>query len=70
MWCFNSYFGGYMMFFWFITIGIFLFMILAFLKNSSSSTLSRRSSIDVLKERYAKGEITKKEFDDMKKDIV
>jgi putative membrane protein len=34
-------------------------------KNSCSG----ESSMEVLRKRYAKGEITKKEFDEMKKDL-
>ncbi len=45
----------------------------SFLGNSQSGisheTNSNESSLDILKKRYARGEISRIEFEDMKKDI-
>ena len=38
--------------------------------KESESALETESALEILKKRYAKGEITKEEFDRMKKDIA
>ena len=69
--------GGYLGMFVFWTIGILLLIWL--IKELFSSKENRtnnltektteKSPMDILKERYAKGEITKKEFDIKKTDL-
>lgn len=55
---------------WFIPILIIL-VIYFLVKNNSQTknTQSSESPIDILKKRYAKGEITKEQFEEMKKNI-
>ena len=45
-------------------------VLVKFLSQSTQHHDSTNSALDVLKRRYAKGEITKQEFDGMKKDIA
>jgi len=38
--------------------------------DTEYQSMSHRTPIDLLKERYALGEITKQEFDDIKRDLM
>ncbi len=59
--------GGFMWLILLVVIGVVIYFVLQASKNSSGST--REAPLDILKKRYAKGEITKEEFDKMKADI-
>lgn len=65
----NLYWGmGWGM--WFIPL-LSILLIYFLVKNNSQTKdgQSAESPMEVLKKRYAKGEITKDQFDEMKKDI-
>lgn len=70
-------FGGFgigwilMVLFWVLFImGIIFFIRSVITPGQSSSSPSTRNALDILKERYARGEIDKKEFESMKKDLL
>ena len=67
-----SYFGGGGFFMWIVTI--ILLALLAFFgirlfKMRTFEPGRKESSLDILKARYARGEITKEQFDVMKRDL-
>jgi putative membrane protein len=57
----------WMILFWGIIIGLIVWAITRFSKRDGSE--SRNNALDIAKERYAKGEISKEEFDQLKKDL-
>ena len=60
--------GGIMMIvFWVMFIALIVWIVREF--SGRNSTSSSRA-LDILKERYAKGEISKEEFETKKKDIA
>ncbi len=72
----NGMFGGGMWFgwlFWLIIIGVIIWAVIQFTnktQSQGSSSAVTKSPMEILKERYAKGEITKEQFEQMKKDLL
>ena len=66
------FFGGWMIIVWIVIIGLIVWGVIALTRYAthSSGSSERRRPLDIAKERYAKGEITKEEFERMKKDLM
>jgi len=64
-----GYGGGFMWIIFLIVIGILIYFLIQASKSKGSSDSTTETPLDILKKRYAKGEITKEEFDKMKADI-
>ncbi|MGB9773038.1 MAG: SHOCT domain-containing protein [Bacteroidota bacterium] len=59
-----------MVLFWILVIiGVVLLVRWIGLQNKASMT-EKESALEILKKRYAKGEISKEEFEEKKKDLV
>ena len=58
--------GGLMMLFPILIIVLIFYF---FNKNGKNNTIESSTPLDILKKRYARGEISKQEFEDMKKDL-
>ncbi len=59
--------GVFMMIVFSVLLITFIFLLVRELNNRSSRTAL--NALDILKERYAKGEINKVEFEEMKKNL-
>ena len=55
----------FMLLFW----GMLIWLIVTLVNANQSSKKESEDSVSILKKRYAKGEISKKQFEDMKKEI-
>jgi putative membrane protein len=69
----TGWFGGiFMIVFWILILVGLVFLIRWLIQATSKAGSGGRSgsrAIDILKERYARGEIDKAQFDDMKRDL-
>jgi len=60
--------------FWLFFLGVIIWAVISFVNNSRNRDQSgnfpgQESALDILKKRYASGEITKEEFEQMKRDL-
>jgi putative membrane protein len=67
-WGHGPFWGGgfFMVIFWICII----FLIVSILKGTCKRGPQPETALDILKKRYAAGEINKEEFEDMKQDIL
>lgn len=63
----NGHYWGMGWGMWFIPLLIILIVYLLFKNNSQSK--NQETPLEILKRRYAKGEITKEEYEQMKSDL-
>ena len=66
-------FGGWwMIIVWIIVIGLIVWGAIALVRytGSAKGTDQKRDPIDIAKERYARGEITREEYERIKKDLA
>ncbi len=69
-WGFGWWFGGMIMMVIFgVLVVIGIVVLIKLLLSQSPGERSSQSALEILRKRYARGEITKEEFENMKKDI-
>ncbi|MCL4394281.1 MAG: SHOCT domain-containing protein [Chloroflexi bacterium] len=66
---YNPVGGVLSLIFWALIIGGFVLLVVWLARNNAHATASANSALEILKGRYAKGEISKDQFDAMKRDI-
>ena len=69
----NGMFGGmwFGWIFWIVIIIAIVWVVTQVInKNQQTNSNIKESPLDILKKRYAKGEITKEQYEEMKKDLL
>ena len=75
MWGWNDGMGWWMVFWMVLFWGVIVALVVWGVKkltergSSGSSTSEKRDPLDIAKERYARGEISREEFEQIKKDL-
>jgi putative membrane protein len=69
-WGYMGWGGGFMMFFLTLLIIVAIFWFLRSANHNGKEPSVKESPLDILKRRYARGEITKAEYDNMKRDLT
>lgn len=64
-----GYGGMFMWIIFFIVIGLLIYFMIKAQKTKSQTPTQNESPMDILKGRYAKGEIQKEEYERIKKDL-
>ena len=66
---FGFFGGGFMWIFWIAVIVLVLWAVRGMVSGGASFTEKEKSALDILKERYAKGEIDHEEFTKKRNDL-
>lgn len=66
----SSFGGGLFMNLWWVLIIAGIVMVVKWAMNQGKPQQGNMSALDILKERYAKGEIKKEEFEEKKKALL
>ena len=61
--------GGFMWIFWILLIVAIVWAVKAAEGSGNNPSEKRKSALDILKERYARGEIDQQEFEQKRKDL-
>ncbi len=62
--------GGFMWLFWVLLIVVVVWAVNAATDGGNNSSEKQRSALDILRERYAKGEINQEEFKQKRSDLM
>ncbi len=65
-----GYGGGFMWLIVLVLVGVVIYFLLQASKSKGSTVSTTETPLDILKKRYAKGEIDKEEFDRKKEDLA
>lgn len=55
--------------FWLVVLFTIAYVAIKLIRSNEGGTGQRQDPVDIVKERYAKGEITKEQFEQLKKDL-
>ncbi len=67
----QCFMGGFMWIFWIaIIVGIFFLVKWIVMQSRQSEQKGEENPLEILKKRYARGEIDKEEFEQKKKDLL
>jgi len=61
---------GFVGIFWIAIIALIVFLVWQYLRQDKNLRSSKNSPLDILKQRYAKGEIDKEEYEEKKRDLI
>ncbi len=71
MWGNQGFMGGFMWIFWIaIIVGIIFLVKWIVIQSRPGGQQQGENSLEILKKRYARGEIDKEEFEQKKKDLL